>query len=188
MEIKNNINLNYIALSVLKAILPSLSHSDISGVRLARPKLPTLNSPDHVTKFPSFIVTLKNKNLVQLIMRAKKSMNYLNTKNFELTSLNPEVASALPDRKIFVNEVLSSLDQVRYIMIKEAAKNLGFKFVWHCAGRFLVRWEDRMRSHVVRSVSDLHTIIQTLGLNNTAQHNTPGPRPIHEITTIKIDN
>ena len=34
MEINSDINLNCIALSVLKAILPSLNHSDISGVRL----------------------------------------------------------------------------------------------------------------------------------------------------------
>ena len=101
-------------------------------------------------------------------MCAKKSINYLTTKNINLTSLNSEVASALPDRKIFVNEVLSSTDQARYILIKEAAKNLGFKFVWHCAGKFLVRWKNRLRSHVVRSVSDLHTILKTLEVTNTA--------------------
>ena len=120
-------------------------------------------------KFPSFIVTLKSINTVELIMRAKKSINYLTIKNINLSSLNSEVASALPDIKIFVNEVLSSTDQSRYILIKEAAKNLGFKFVWHCAGKSLVRWENRMRSHVVRSVSDLHTILESLGAINTAR-------------------
>ena len=101
-------------------------------------------------------------------MRAKNSINYLTTKNINLTSLNSEVSSALPDRKIYVNEALSSTDQSRYILIKEAAKNLGFKFVWHCAGKFLVRWENRLRSQIVRSVSDLYTIIKSLGVTSTA--------------------
>ena len=101
--------------------------------------------------------------MVQLIIRAKKAHNYLTTKDIDLNFLNSEVASFLPDRKIFIYEVLSPLDQLQYITIKETAKSLGFKFVWHCAGRFLVGKMNGLRAHVVTSVSDLHIINQSYG-------------------------
>ena len=63
MEINSEQNLNWIAFSILRAILPTLSRSDINGVRIARPKLATLKSPDTEMKSPSFIITLKNSKI-----------------------------------------------------------------------------------------------------------------------------
>ena len=160
MEINSNLNLHCVAFSILKVLIPSLDKSDINGVRLASPKTFSVTDNGTVNKFTSFIITLKNADFVQLIIRAKKSYNYLTTKDIELSFSNSEVASALPNRKIFINEVLSPLHQLQYISIKETAKSLGFKLVWHCNGKFLVRKMNGMRAHVVTSVSDLHAILK----------------------------
>ena len=83
-------------------------------------------------------------------MRAKRSYNYFTTKDINLTSLNPEIALALPDTKMFINEVLSSSDRLQYASLKETAKSLGFRFVWYSNGSFLVSWRDKMKSHAVK--------------------------------------
>ena len=169
MNLSNDINLNCLAFSILKILLPSLSQTDICGVRLARPRSPTLYDPDYMPDFPSFIVTLINAELVQLIMRAKKQHNYLTTNDINLSHLNPELACSLPNKKIFINEALSPPAQAQYILIKESAKKLGFKYIWHSAGRFLVRLRGGMRAYEVRSTSDLQTIINTQGNLNHMQ-------------------
>ena len=51
-----------------------------------------------------------------------------------------------------------------YLSIKDTAKKLGFKYVWHCTGKFLVRWNDNNRSHSIKSISDLQTITNSLGI------------------------
>ena len=158
MIIENEQNLKLIALSIPKTLIPSLNQSDIVGVRIARPKEYLESSQETVPKFTSFIITLVNIELTQLIIRAKKACNYFTTKDLNLSFLNSETACALPNRKIFINKVLSPLDQLRYIPIKVTAKSLGFKFVWHCAGRFLVRRTNGARAHIINSLSDLHII------------------------------
>ena len=150
MKINNDNNLQCIAFSVLKMVLPYLNRSDITRVRFALPKSSTSHNQKITTEFPSFIITLKNPELVQLVMRTKKSFNYLTTKDIELSSLSSEVATALPDKKIFIKEVLSSTARNQYIFIKETAQRLGFKFVWHSSGDFLVRWRNGMRVHIVK--------------------------------------
>ena len=99
-------------------------------------------------------------------MRAKKLHNYFSTKDINLSMLNSEVVCALPDTKIFINEVLSPMERPKYISIKETAKSLGFKYVWHCSGNFLVRWRNGTKAHSVRYISDLNTILQSLGHSN----------------------
>lgn len=161
MTINCEVNLRCISFAILKALLPSLDQSDIIGARLFSNSTVSTTDQHPMTKFPSFIITLKHSELVQMIMRAKKSKNYFTTKDLDLLLFNSEVASALPDTKIFVNELLSPVNQLQYISIKETAKSLGFKYVWHCTGRFLVRWKGGMRAHEVKSISDLYSIMQT---------------------------
>lgn len=38
------------------------------------------------------------------------------------------------------------------------AKNLGFKFVWHNNGKFLVRWKNGERAFTFNTVTDLNVI------------------------------
>ena len=170
MVINSIMNLECVAFSILKYLLPSLNQSDICGVRFTSRTSSVIPDLASVPKYPSFIITLKSSETVNMLMIAKKSCNYFSTKDINLSLLNPEVASALPDKKIFINEVLSPSNQLQYLSVKEAAKSLGFKFVWHSAGRFLARWREGMRVHEVQSVNDLYAILQTYKYPNTDQN------------------
>ena len=120
MKINNTNNLQCIAFSILKTLIPSLNQSDICGVRLA-PSRPTIQDP--TSDYSSFIITLKDSDIVQSVMRAKKTINYFSTKDTDLQFLNSEAAIAMPDRKIFINEVLSTAHRIQYISVKETAKD-----------------------------------------------------------------
>ena len=50
-----------------------------------------------------------------------------------------------------------------YLSLKETAKKLGFKYAWHCNGRFLVRWREGERPHVIRTAFDLGSLRASLG-------------------------
>ena len=47
--------------------------------------------------------------------------------------------------------------------LKEAAKGNGFKFVWHCNGKVMVRRGEQDRVHIITSVGDLAVIIGSSG-------------------------
>ena len=165
MKLNDESSMRCISFSILKTLLPSLNSLDICGVRAARPKLTPMRITKPDTGYTPIIVRLSSIELAQKIITARKSYNnnYFTTKDLDLTLLNSEIISALPDSRIFINEVLSTTDQSNYLSIKETAKKLGFKYIWHCSGNILVRWNNNMRSHLIRSVSDLSTIMESLG-------------------------
>ena len=99
-------------------------------------------------------------------MRAKKIQNYFSTKDLDISGSNLEIATLLPDRKIFVDETLSPFGRLKYITVKETASSLGFKFTWYNSGRFIVRWREGMKVHEVRSATDLHDLVQ----HNNSRH------------------
>ena len=166
MQIYNVSSLRSISFAILKVLLPSLCPEDICDVRIVRPR--TVRGTDWDSDSsgltPSFIVRLRTTEQVRLIIRARSSFkhNYLTTRNLDLTLLSSEVASALPNCKIFVNEVLSSIDQLDYLSLKETAKKLGFKYVWHKAGRYLVRWREGERAHAIKTHADITTILNSI--------------------------
>ena len=170
MQINNVNNLRCIAYSILHSLMPSLTQSDISGVRFVPPHSGGRGTSSN---YNSFVITLKTPEIVQAVMRAKKSFNYFSTKDINLQCLNSEVAIAVPDNKMFINEVLSATHRLQYISVKETAKRLGFKYVWHNNGDFLIRWKNGMRSHAIRTVSDLHTILE---LQNIPTHQYKSPQ------------
>ena len=86
---------------------------------------------------------------MQSIINAKKAFSYLTTRDIDTTLLSSEIACALPDTNIFVNEVLSTTDHLDYLSLKETAKRMGFKYVWHRSGRFLVEWKEGERCHAI---------------------------------------
>ena len=53
---------------------------------------------------------------------ARLTIVYCNTSDVDRLVLAPELAGFLPDCKILVNEVLSSTDFTRYLLIKDSAK------------------------------------------------------------------
>ena len=96
-------------------------------------------------------------------MRAKRSFNYFSTMDIDRSLSCPEATAALSHTKILVNEVLSSADYTSYQVLKDAAKKIDFKYVWHSAGKVLVRRGERDRVHAVNSVSDLSALLATDG-------------------------
>ena len=132
MKINNITNMHCMSFAILKALFPSLDSNDICGVREACPKPSLIHSENpNNSRFTSMIVRLRSPQLVSMIMSARKSFknNYFSTNNIDLGLLNSELASALPNSRVFVNEVLSTPDRLSYISIKETAKKLGFKYV-----------------------------------------------------------
>ena len=62
-----------------------------------------------------------------------------------------------------------STERIQFKIIKNTAKNLGFQFVWYNNGDFLVRWRNKMKTHSVRTESDLHSIIRFIKNQNISQ-------------------
>ena len=91
-------------------------------------------------------------------MNAKRSLNYFTTNYVDRSFLYTGLATTMPDRKIFINEVLSS-ERANYNSLEDAAIKNGFKFVWHSAGRVMVRRSQNERVHVVISLADLAVIL-----------------------------
>ena len=64
----------------------------------------------------------------------------------------------LPNRKIFIN-ALSNFEFKRFLILKVIAKDFGYKYIWHRAGKILVRRGDQDRKvHVIEMVADLSAI------------------------------
>ena len=166
MRIDSESNLHCISYAILKALLPSLCRDDICETRFARPGALGRPGFDSSDLPPSFIVRLATPELVQLVINAKKAFNYLTTRDIDTTLLSSEVACALPDTKIFVNEVLSTTDHLDFLSLKQTAKRMGFKYVWHRSGRFLVRWKEGDRAHAIRTHSDLSAILSFIKSND----------------------
>lgn len=157
MPINSDINLRCIAFAILKTINPSLTESDISAIR-SFPFKSSHTDRKTTSNCSSFIITLKSIEMVKSVMHAKKSFNYFSTKDINKKYLNTEVATALPDKKILINEVLTSTERTQFQIIKSTAKQLGFQFVWYNSGDFLVRWRDKMKTYSVKTETDLHSI------------------------------
>ena len=65
----------------------------------------------------------------------------------------------MPNRKIFINDALSNFEFKRFLILKDIAKDLGYKYIWHRAGKILVRRGDQdRRVHVIETVADLSAI------------------------------
>ena len=71
MKINDESSMRCISFSILKALLPSLNHSDICGVRVAEYKSSNLTKT--ISKFTSLIVRLRTPELAQSIISAKKA-------------------------------------------------------------------------------------------------------------------
>ena len=96
---------------------------------------------DYTGVSPSFIVRLKSPELAKQVLNARRSynINYFSTKDIDCSILSSEVASSLPECTIFINEVLSTSDQLNNLSLKETAKWLGFKYEGYRSGRILVQ-------------------------------------------------
>ena len=150
MHLSESDNVNLLCFSILCGIVPSIAKQEIISTRL----ITRLNS----NKFPSIIVRLTSAARTKQLLLTLKERNYYSTQDIDKSILQEEFSSRIPSTKIIINDVLSSSDYKKYLALKPIAKNLGFTFVWHCGGKFLVRWKHHQRAYSFNSVSDLNAI------------------------------
>ena len=112
-----------------------------------------------INEYLSLIVRLTSSALVRRIMNAKRFLNYFSTNYVDRSLLCTKLAATMPDKKIFIHDVLSPSERANYNSLKEAAIKNVFKFVWHSAGRVMVHRSQNERVHVVSSVPDLGVIL-----------------------------
>ena len=75
-------------------------------------------------------------------MRAKSKFTAFNTKQIDVSSLNQETCNSLLQSRIFINDLLNRECFLRFNNLKRVARGLGFKYIWHKGGRFLIKRRD----------------------------------------------
>ena len=110
------------------------------------------------SKFPSLIIRLTSLSLVQHILLLKRSRNYFSTNDIDHSLLINTAFSNLSPTKIIINSVLSSLEYKHFSSLKVVARNLGFKYLWHKDGRFLVKRKSVDHAHYFTSATDLRAM------------------------------
>ena len=129
--------------------------NDIIDVRLVHTRD---ENASPTSKYPSLILRLKSMNLVQQILLLKRSKSYFSTNDIDHTLLINTAFSNLSPTKIIINTVLSSIEYKHFSSLKVIARNLGFKYVWHKEGRFLVKRMSGDRAHYFTSATELRAI------------------------------
>ena len=76
----------------------------------------------------------------------------------DLTLLDQNDVPFVMNSKIHFNEVLSKFKYNSFKNLKEMAKKLGFKYIWHRKGSFLVKWRDGEKSHTFKTAADLKAL------------------------------
>ena len=122
----------------------------------------------------SLIVRLTSIDRVKQIMRNKRSINYFNTRDLNKSMLEEALVSRMLHTKLFINEALSPSEHKIFKSIKQAGKNLGFRFIWHWGGKFFARWTNGTPEYQIYNPSDLNNI-QNLHFpyNNNNHYNFP---------------
>ena len=157
-----------IAFATLSTVYPSLGTGDIESARALQPQGPIEESSGvreeglghRLSTPPLCIARLTSARLVREVMRAKRALanNYLSTSAIKPVLLDPDSAACMPNRKIFINEMLPSEKFQAFKSLRSIAQGLGFKYIWHAGGRFLVRRKGGERAHVFVTAADLQAI------------------------------
>ena len=155
---KPHFNFEKAAFAVINTVLPSTSINDIVSCRPAIKKDREGNSDVGFDRPSSLFVKLRSSSLVGDVIRAKQKCNLLHTRDLELSALDQEDASNTLATNIYINEVLNMESFKSFRSLKAIAKSIGFKYVWHRRGSYLVRWRDGERAYVFTSATDLSII------------------------------
>lgn len=94
-------------------------------------------------------------------MRAKSKFTALNTKRINVSHLKEETCNSLVNSKIFIDGFLHKEFFARFNNLKQIARGLNFKYIWHRGGRFLVKMRDGEQSYVFSSAEDLHALAKS---------------------------
>ena len=155
MKLSSDHDLEIISLAIIRGIIPSFNRSDILSVRLVYTRG---NNSSQASKFPSIIPRLKSSILVKKILLLQRSKNYFSTNDIDHSLLSEINFSGVPPTKIILNSVLSPQEYKHYSALKDIARNLGFKYIWHREGKFLVKRRTGDRLHYFTSAVELRAI------------------------------
>lgn len=86
--------------------------------------------------------------------------------------------------KIFINEKLPESSYKEFLGFKLIAKKLSLKFIWHRAGRFLVRRAEGERDFNYNTAEDLETISKAL--NTKIRANLPSKSTDINVVTFYV--
>lgn len=157
-----------IAHSVLASISPLIQKEDIRGVRWFRSRVLTggateTSSLRRVERAPCCVVALAGREPVQRVVRAKRELRnlVLSTRDIRTGLLGGDLLARLPDRRIYISEMLPKEAFLMFKNLKPVAKRLGFRYVWHAGGRFLVRRRSGAKAHTFRTAADLGVIAES---------------------------
>ena len=137
-------------------------------MRLLRPERQgnndSLQSASKYRRQP-WVVGLSRRELAYKIMRAKSKFTAFNTKQINVSSLNQETCNSLLQSRIFIHELLNRDCFLRFNNLKRIARGLGFKYIWHRGGRFLIKRRNGEKTQVFTSAADLHALAASYGGN-----------------------
>ena len=150
-----------LALAILRGINSNIKVNDIHNTRLVftrNTNATTQPSETSSASFPSIIVRLNSVDLTKKTMLLKKTFNYFSTKDIDTTLLSVSFVSRIPTSKIIINSVLTPAEYKNFSSLKNLAKQLGFKYIWHKDGKFLIKRKNGDRPHYITSETDIRAI------------------------------
>ena len=124
---------------------------------------------------PTLLVWLASFTIVQTILKAKSNFTRFRTSDIDLSPLGDSMIKNAKQSPIFINEYLNQEKYRDFSQLKLVAKNLGFKFVWHMRGRFLVKRKDGNKTFTFSTATDLDAIAESTrnGKNSPISNNQP---------------
>ena len=161
-ESLSRLNLTKAALAAFRAVSKSISVDNIVSCRRSAAKEQQGNSVRTSNiRPPHLFVWLRSSATANNMINAKRKYSLLHARDLDQSLLDPADRPNVINTNIFSNEVLEKNKYKHFQNLKITAKKLGFKYVWHRRGSFLIKWRDRERSHVFNTAADLSAIAIT---------------------------
>ena len=91
-------------------------------------------------------------------MLAKSKLTAFSTKNIDVSPLTHETCNCSVQKKIFINELVNKKRFLWFNYFKSIVRGLGFKYVWHRSGRFLVMRQNDEETQVFTTAAVLHAL------------------------------
>ena len=172
---KVNCDLKLAAFSAIRAVQNSFSMDDIVSCRLVIIKEKSTSAITSNTRPSLFIVRLCTNTIVNDVIRAKHNFNLLCTRDLDLALLDQNDVPFVMNTKIYFNEVLAKCKYNIFKSLKETAKKLGFKYIWHRKSSFLIKWRDGEKSHIFKTAANLEALASVC-MKDRASHTIDSPK------------
>ena len=107
-------------------------------------------------------VTLTSAEVAAEVLEARRTYTGFSTRDVVLSRVGTRAASGVKHGTIFINTWLSRGLYTAFKQCKCTARELGFKFVWHRRGQFLIKWDEGARAHAVASETEVINLYNSL--------------------------